>query len=177
MNPSLVLVFSLFPSSKALTEHVHFLLLSLNTVIATSDSGREGISGSLSLSTGTSTQGNSGEINIRTGDANAYNNLNTGGKTGGGGNITMAVGSANYGRGGHMKFTAGSTTGFARYNIWNPIDVTGGEIEMTSGSSKESDSGHIEIATASAGTRGVSGYLNLQTGDASSGDAGTISKS
>ena len=128
------------------------------------------------MSTGTSKRGNSGEINIRTGDANAYNSLNTDGKTGGGGNITLAVGTADYGRGGHMKFSAGSTTGFARQNVWNPIDVTGGEIEMTSGSSTQSHSGHIGIATASAGMQGVSGYLKLQTGDASSGDAGFISK-
>lgn len=150
---------------------------SLNAVIATSASGSEGMSGSLSMSTGASKRGNSGEISIRTGDSDAYYSSSTNRKTGGGGNITLAVGTANFGRGGYMKLSAGSTTGFARYDVWNPIDVTGGEIEMTSGSSKESHSGHIEIATAPAGMRGVSGYLKLQTGDASSGDAGTIGKS
>jgi hypothetical protein len=128
------------------------------------------------MSTGASKRGNSGEISIRSGDADADYSSSGNRKTGGGGNITLAVGTASFGRGGHMKMSAGSTTGFARYNVWNPIDVTGGEIEMTSGASKESHSGHIEIATAPAGMRGVSGYLKLQTGDASSGDAGTIGK-
>ena len=126
------------------------------------------------MSTGASTRGNSGEISIRTGDADADRSFSGGQKSGSGGNITLAVGTANFGPGGHMKLSAGSTSGFAQYNRWNPVDVTGGEIEIMSGSSKETHSGHIEIATAPAGTKGVSGHLKLQTGETSSGDAGNI---
>ena len=143
-------------------------------MIATFDSGNEGISGSLSLNTGSSKRGNSGEISIRTGDADTDQSFSGSRNSGSGGNITMAVGTANFGRGGHMKLTAGSTTGFAQYNAWNPIDVTGGEVEIKSGSSKETHSGHIEISTAPSGKHGESGYLKLQTGDASYGGAGTV---
>jgi len=143
-------------------------------VIATSDSGSGGISGSLSISTGASLRGDSGAINIRTGDADTDHSFSGDRKSGSGGNITLAVGTAKFGPGGNMTLSAGSTSGLAQYNRWNPIDVTGGVIEIMSGSSKETHSGHIEIATAPAGMRGVSGHLKLQTGDASDGDAGVI---
>lgn len=147
-----------------------------NLAIFTSNSGNGGVSGSLSLSTGASNRGNSGELTIRTGDADADHSFSGDQKSGSGGNITLAVGTAKFGLGGNMRLSAGSTSGISRYSAWNPIDVTGGEIEITSGSSKETHSGHIEISTAPAGTRGVSGYLCLQSGDASFGDAGNIGK-
>lgn len=128
------------------------------------------------MSTGASNRGNSGEVSIRTGDANAAASSSGPHKSGSGGNITLAVGTAQFGVGGAIRLSAGSTSGMYPYNARNPIDVTGGEIEITSGSSKQTHSGHIKMSTASAGMKGESGYLKLQTGDASFGDAGHIGK-
>ena len=128
------------------------------------------------MSTGASNRGNSGEVSIRTGDANAAASPSGPHKSGSGGNITLAVGTAKFGVGGAIRLSAGSTSGMYPYNARNPTDVTGGEVEITSGSSKQTHSGHIKMSTASAGMKGESGYLKLQTGDASFGDAGHIGK-
>ena len=148
----------------------------ISTVIATSDAGKQGVTGSLSLSTGISSAGNSGAIKISSGDA--YRNpspLWEKDAAGSGGSIHLSVGTGNHGDGGNVKILAGSTTASAsiRYPS-KPINATGGSIEMASGGSQESSSGEISISTADAGMSGVSGHLTLKTGEASSGMAGYI---
>lgn len=52
---------------------------------------------------------------------------------------------------------------------------TGGKIEIYSGQGTASSSGDIDIQTASSGTLGVSGSINLQTGPATYGNSGSAS--
>ena len=145
-------------------------------MIATSDAGKQGVTGSLSLSTGVSSAGNSGDIKIATGDAHRDPNpLWEKKATGSGGSMHLSVGTGNHGDGGHIKVLAGSTTASASIRYPDkPVNGTGGSVEIKSGGSQESSSGAIIITTSDAGISGVSGQLTLTTGKATSGDAGHI---
>jgi hypothetical protein len=124
-----------------------------------------------------STAGASGDIMISSGKASIGNQLPWTTKTGRGGNIHVTVGTGDEGDGGNVKILSGSTTETASIrNPFKPVNATGGSIEFVSGASEASHSGEISIATADAGTSGVSGHLMLKTGEATSGMAGYIGK-
>ena len=76
------------------------LLYTTILAIATSDSGPEGETGSLRLTTGKSSAGGSGNITIATGEASYDNHeFHSLKRSGAGGNIDLKVGSNNYGDG------------------------------------------------------------------------------
>ena len=78
--------------------------------------------------------------------------------------------------GGNVKIISGSTQASSNRLRQNNDHSTGGSVEIASGASHSSSSGEISISTANAGTKGTSGYLRIQTGQATSGTAGYIGK-
>ena len=96
--------------------------------IATANAGEGGTSGSMTLTTGTSSVGSSGFIVVTTGDA----------LSGSGGAITVAVGKGESGCGSDVAIEAGATSDVA----------TGGAISLTSGGSELTSSGPIEVRAA-----------------------------
>ncbi len=147
-------------------------------MIATSNAGESGETGSLTLRTGISSEGSSGDIKISSGDAHGRNTLPWTSKTGHGGSIIISVGVGDEDEGGNVRILSGSTTATSSSNISNKqTTATGGGIELASGASYTASSGEISIATANAGRKGVSGYIRLKTGEATSGTAGYIGES
>lgn len=133
------------------------------------------MSGSLSLSTGISSAGNSGDIKISSGDAYKDSMLWGDRTSGSGGSIHLSVGTGNHGDGGNVKILSGSTTATPSFrNPSKPVNATGGSVEIASGASTMASSGEISISTADAGKSGVSGHLRLSTGQATEGMAGYI---
>ena len=128
------------------------------------------------MSTGVSSAGNSGEIKIASGDAyREVSPRNPKKVSGSGGGITLSVGTGDWGNGGDVSISAGSTRSMdALRALKQPVNSTGGSVVIASGGSQESSSGDISILTADSGREGVSGYLKLKTGEASSGTAGYI---
>jgi hypothetical protein len=146
-------------------------------VIATSNAGERGETGSLTLRTGMSSEGSSGNISISSGEAHIGNPLPWTTKMGRGGSIHISVGTGDDGDGGNIKILSGSTMATSSIkNPFKPATDTGGSIELASGASYSASSGEISISTADAGLSGVSGHLQLKTGEATSGMAGYIGK-
>lgn len=144
-------------------------------MLATSNAGETGESGSMILKTGMSSEGSSGEIKIFSGDAYKGNPVPWTTKTGRGGSIHISVGVGDEGDGGNIKMFSGSTTATPSVNIpHKPISAKGGSIELRSGASQAASSGEIAISTADAGLSGTSGQIRLKTGEATSGMAGYI---
>ena len=133
--------------------------------IFTPNSGVAGVSGSIELATGFSNKGDSGYINFQSGNA----------KEGKGGYIELKVGTGNKQNGGDMKMHSGSTTGRPNKHYWHKkIDTYGGSIEMNSGFLENTSSGSTELCTANAGHKGVSGNIQLKSGNTKDGEAGFI---
>ena len=147
-------------------------MLSSILVLATSNAGDRGESGSIVLKTGISSEGSSGDIQIFSGDAHIGNPEPWTSKTGRGGSIYISVGIGDEGDGGDIKLLSGSTTAMSSFA--KPIAATGGNIELASGAAHAASSGEISIATADAGRSGTSGHIKLKTGEATSGMAGYI---
>lgn len=146
-------------------------------VIATSNAGERGETGSLTMRTGMSSEGSSGSINISSGKAHIGNPLPWTTKMGRGGSIHISVGTGDDGDGGSIKILSGSTMATSSIkNPFKPATDTGGSIELASGASYSANSGEISISTVDAGLSGVSGHLQLKTGEATSGMAGYIGK-
>jgi hypothetical protein len=93
--------------------------------ISTVNSGQAGVSGGINIFTGTTSLGNSGHFSVHTGQAHR----------GKGGTISMHVGEGDSSVGGDVIMQAGKTTD--RY--------TGGFVDITSGYSVPTSSGHITM--------------------------------
>lgn len=160
---------------KLLNEFPLPIKLTFNSVITTSNAGKRGETGFIELKTGVSSEGPSGDIKISSGDAHIGNAALRSANTGRGGSIYISVGVGDEGDGGDVKILSGSTTATSSFDAsYTPSTTTGGSIELSSGVSQAASSGEISITTADAGMSGMSGYIRVKTGEATSGMAGYI---
>lgn len=150
-------------------------------MIDTAQSGEEGESGFVQLTTGNSEASNTGSILIKTGNAIDERTLLVPDppvyKGGDSGSINITAGLA-VKQGGNITLQAGSATGQinrARYSRVSESKGSGGNVLIQSGDSIVASSGAVKVGSAAAGTKGDSGMLTLSTGDATGGDAGMIS--
>lgn len=178
--------------------------------LRTPNAGGTGVSGEISISTGTSSAGNTGAILMGTGEATAGHGgdvrirVGTGhsddggnilisagettaaGFTGGNVVITAGEGSSTYtydgGDGGVVQIFGGAGQGGMDEDDGGNVEVSGGYARVARGGSflvrtgfgETSSSGIIDIATANAGQKGVSGDIDLSTGTSSLGNTGYI---
>jgi hypothetical protein len=123
--------------------------------IASATAGTAGVSGDISLETGSASTQNSGDIMMRTGAST----------TGSGGSITLEVGSGKAAaEGGKIAITAGTSA-----------SGPGGSITLKTGGSKGASSGAFQLKTAKAGTSGQSGGFEISTGTSPSENSGDVS--
>lgn len=134
-----------------------FLILAEDTYCTiTSNDGTE-ISGSMSVSTGATTTGTSGEVAVYTGDSSSDDN-------GSSGNLTIHTGA--------IHSTIGSS---GTMNIYTGDSENGvsGSIDMVTGHA-HLESGPLQIYTGSSDTD-ITGYINIFSGSSSGTDSGQIS--
>ena len=118
--------------------------------ISTANGGGRGVSGQIDFSTGTASAGNTGYMNIETGDATAT-------QSGKAGFVHVLVGRGNSNRGGDIVMVSGHTTSTGS-------SATGGLIKVVTGYSSPTTSGSFTLDTANAGKVGVSGAIHFATG-------------
>ena len=162
--------------------------------VLSANAGDKGVSGALTLASGTASNGDSGAFTISTGKAVGGNGgdigINVGeGDTGIGGAMTLTAGmttatsTATSGVGGAMTFTAGKaddgssggTGGAMELAAGAGADV-GGAVSITTGLGTAASSGTMTLATANAGSAGDSGAVSLKTGAGGSttGNSGSM---
>ncbi len=107
--------------------------------------------GSITLRSGTTSQGDSGYLSLVTGE-----------NFGSAGFISLFAGSGNYGDGAPVSISAGATTFHGS---------SGGFIAVTTGYSAQTSSGSFSLRTPNAGLAGVSGGISLSTGTSSAGNS------
>ena len=112
-------------------------------------------SGGISMQTGKASGGDSGTIDITSGDA-----------TNSAGGITIQVGTSGDGDGGDLILSAGDVD-----IVESRAMGDGGDVIMESGSSATGSSGSVSIRSDASK---ASGSVSVETGDASTGDSGAI---
>ncbi len=128
-------------------------------LLESANAGTSGVSGMISLLTGTTSIGDSGSISLRSGTASS----------GRSGTIELLVGLGNSGEGGSVVISSGQTDDF--------LGATGGFISLSSGYSTVSSSGPFFMDTPNSGSYGVSGEIVFSTGTSANGNTGSISLS
>ena len=128
--------------------------------ISTANGGGRGVSGQIDFSTGTASAGNTGYMNIETGDATAT-------QSGKAGFVHVLVGRGNSNRGGDIVMVSGHTTSTGS-------SATGGLIKVVTGYSSPTTSGSFTLDTANAGKVGVSGAIHFATGTTNYGNSGIV---
>jgi len=158
--------------------------------VLSANAGDKGVSGALTLASGTASNGDSGAFTISTGKAEG----------GSGGDISINVGEGDTGIGGAMTLTAGKTNASAA--VGGAVTITAGEaddgsnggtggdmelaagagadvggaVSITTGVGTAASSGAMTLATANAGLTGNSGDVSLKTGagGTTSGNSGSL---
>lgn len=150
-------------------------ILSSISVIATSNAGDRGKTGSIVSKSGVSSEGPSGDSKYPVVYSHRKYPVLWTTNRGRGDSIYISVGVGDDGVGGDIKILSGSTTAMSSSDAsYMPTTATGGSIELVSGASHAASSGEISIATADAGRSGMSGHIRIKTGDATSGMTGYI---
>ena len=128
-----------------------------SVLIETPNAGRAGVSGSITLRSGTThLAGRLGLFLAR------HRRCGRGlGRF-----ISLFAGSGNYGEGAPVSISAGANTDAA--------GASGGCIAETAGYSAQTSSGSLSLRTPNAGLAGVSGGISLSTGTSSAGNSGMI---
>jgi hypothetical protein len=121
-----------------------------SVLIETPNAVRAGVSGSITLRSGTHTD--SGYLSFVTGDAVAGSACL----------FCFFAGSGNYGDDAPVSISAGATTFHGS---------SGGLIAVTTGYSAQTSSGSFSLRTPNAGLAGVSGGISLSTGTSSAGNS------
>merc|ERR1711981_1129433 len=114
--------------------------------VSTSNAGSNGVSGSLTFSSGTSSSGTTGSITVSTGSA----------VNGKGGSIILSVGQGNVGNGGSIAITAGKTTaGSSR----------GGDVSIVGGQGTSGNGGYVYLEGGTGSSNGGNVYIKAGSGN------------
>ena len=132
--------------------------------VSTANAGLSGVSGSITMSSGTTTLGNSGYIYMATGNA----------LSGTGGDIDMIVGSGEIGNGGNVYMVAGEAEEASRVGGW--VQITGGlGSNVDSGDGGNGGAVFVDGGWAKGGNSlDLGGNVELTGGKADFGSGGTI---
>ena len=122
-----------------------------------------------------------GDVTITSGESRDYK------KRGGNVNITAGSGSdldySDGGDGGNVLVRAGKSMGGNRYvdkagnveiDAGHALNGTGGDVIIKTGASDATDSGNMHLLTPNSGTIGVSGDIDIKTGDSANFRSGSV---
>ena len=146
------------------TSGVGHLTSSGLVLLSTANAGFQGVSGSITMSTGTSSLGCSGYYYLGTGEASS----------GAGGDIDIVVGTGHLYDGGNIYMISGETTAVGETGGW--VQITGGKGSNTD-AGNGGDGGAVFIdggAAKGANNLDLGGNIELTGGKADAGTGGNI---